>query len=148
MSANRPRYETGHDRNTEEEIITAWCDSFDYKGYRWRKLPGGYALIDFAILDPNGFVQGVAEVKDRPGWIAAYGNIFLNMQKARELYHYHLMGVPALFIVRAEGLIRYVRIHDGLKDWHICMKGRTDRRDPQDIEPCFLVPIDEFKVIT
>ena len=144
MSATRPRYETDHDRSMEETIITCWCAAFHY---RWQKLPGGYALIDFAILDAKGFVQGVAEVKDRPGWIAAYRNIFLNMQKARELYHYHLMGTPAIFVVQAEGEIRYVHVNERVKDWHISWKGRTDRGDAQDVEPCYLVPIDAFKVL-
>jgi len=144
MGEARPRYETSNDRSAEEAIINEWCDSL-CKGYRWQKMPGGYALIDFAIIDSNGFVRGVVEVKDRPSWIAAYRNIFLNMQKARELYHYYLMGTPALFIVRAEGIIRHVRIDDRLKDWHISWKGRTDRPDWQDLEPCYLVPIEAFK---
>jgi len=69
------------------------------------------------------------------------------MQKARELYHYHLMGTPAVFIVRADGHVRHVRVNDDIKDWHVCWKGRTDRNDWQDQEPCYLVPIELFKIL-
>jgi len=141
----RPIYETEQDRTAEEEIISRWCEHYKYD---WEKLPGGYTLIDFAIFKPSGPMQAVAEVKDRPGWKEAYGSVFLSMHKARELYLYFHMGTVAVFIVRTPGdKIRHVRIDERVKHWHIWWRGRTDRNDPQDLEPCIHIPINEFRTL-
>ena len=145
LMAGRPTYERERDRIAEEEIIIRWCEHYKFA---WEKLPGGYALIDFAIFKPSGPMEGVAEVKDRPGWKDQYGTVFLSLQKMRELYLYYEMGIPAVFIIRTHGtIIRHVRIDARVKDWSIWWAGRRDRDDPDDLEPCYHIPIDDFKTL-
>lgn len=137
-AAVRPRYETDADLASEKAIATAWGAKY---GAEPHKLPDGPRYsIDFWFTKGRVLVA-VAEVKDRRGWKLEYGTIILGLSKVKALYEYHLMGIPAYFIVRLIGSVYFIRIDDRIKDWVIDRMGRTDRGDKDDMEPCYHIPM-------
>lgn len=137
----RPHYETQASLKIELEIVTAWGKRMNAEP---RKLPSGPRYsIDFAMMRGEE-VAALAEIKDRPGWKYAYGNIFLGLSKVRELFLYERMGIKSFFVVRLYGhSIHHWRCTQSITD--VAWKGRTDRDDPKDQEPCVLIPISQFE---
>lgn len=141
---NRPRYETDQDLNVEWSIGVEFAKRMRSKP---KKLPlGARYSIDLGMFR-DGKMVAVAEVKDRPSWVPAFGDVILGLSKVRELYSYYKMTVPAFFVVRLEGTIHYAAIDKRIKDWHITWAGRDDRNDSQDVEPCIHIPYEAFKAI-
>jgi hypothetical protein len=137
----RPRYETATDLGHELHIAKTWAATYDAEV---RKLPEGARYwIDIGVFK-QGKMVAVAEVKDRPTWMLAYGSVILSLSKVRELYSYNEMGVPAYFVARLSGVIHHVKIDDRIKDWEIRWAGRTDRNDDMDQEPCVHIPHQYF----
>ena len=139
------RRETKEDRATEKEIITSWCDIF---GYSWEKIEGEYAAVDFKIIDTDGSLAAVAEVKDYRSWKEEYSSIFLDVGKAIALRAWHDWGIIAFYIVRTPGPILWqlrVKEHEG--KWPVVVTGRKDRNTPDDIRPAYQIPKGEFKIL-
>ena len=132
MAASRPTYETEGDRSSEQEIIDIFAAFIEATP---KKMPGHYPEIDFAMIR-NNRVVGLAEVKDRTGWKPEYKTVFLSMSKGMALFWYHLLGIPAVYVVRIAGMVHYTLINDRLKNMKPEWRGRTDRSDWEDIEPC------------
>jgi hypothetical protein len=138
---NRPRYETAEDLNHEFTIATEWAAQWNAT---IQKLPEGKRYFCDMGVFRDGNMVAIAEVKDRPAWKPSYGTVILGLSKVRDLYSYNKLSIPAYFVARLAGVIHYTRIDDRIADWHIHWSGRTDRNDPQDLEPCVHIPFEAF----
>jgi hypothetical protein len=142
---SRPIYETEKDRQAEMEIAqefvrAKWdCDIF--------KNPIQYR-VDFALLKPGNVVFAWAEIKTRPKYRKGdFSTYLLSLEKvirgkelARET------GKPAFLIVQWTDALGWMDFEDIRPDeWVIEIGGRSDRGDPQDQEPCLMIPIRFFK---
>ena len=134
---NRPRYETATDLDTEWLIGSEFANKFHCEP---RKLPEGMRYwADLALFRDDKLIV-LAEIKDRPGWKASYGDVFLGLSKVRELMAYTNMGVPSYFVARLDGVIHYVLINEKVARCDITWGGRTDRKDSKDVEPVVHIP--------
>jgi hypothetical protein len=140
----RPRYEAQGDRDSERDIADTFAQ---YCGGEAIKLPGAYADVDFAFIR-KGIIAGFFEVKDRTGWRPEYRTVFLSVAKARSMISYHQLGVNVCYVVRLRGIVYFQQITpEALAGVEIRWGGRTDRNDPQDSEPVFLLPVEHMKSI-
>lgn len=138
----RPLYETAVDVNNEQAVARDVESAFQCVLH---KLPIRYGL-DYALED-EGQIKAWAEVKVRSYTMQAIGNMggyLLSLGKwiaARALCE--STGLPFVLIVRATDGLYYAKF----KTFHaarIEMKGRHDRGDWQDIEPCVLIETGRF----
>lgn len=142
----RPLYETESDLNRESKIAefleTAWQCSF-------KKLSIKYAL-DFA-LTVDGKVKAFCEIKTRNytmNEIQSMGGYLLSIGKwtaAKQLCD--SSGLPFVLIVSAKDALYKGRFIDFKPD-DVLLRGRKDRNDWQDVEPCVLLKTNRFKRIT
>lgn len=139
----RPIYERDQDIKNENEVAAylsaAWgCD--------FVKLKISYGL-DFAIMK-DGAVVATAEIKCRNyDWAAInrFGGLMLSASKAHRAAEW--------FNNHRAPLVLAAKLTDGLfvatiQDWtayELKFTGRTDRADWQDMEPCCIIPMSEFK---
>ena len=142
----RPLYETDSDLNKESKIArfleVAWGCSF-------KKLPIRYAL-DFA-LTVDDTVKAFCEIKTRNysmKEIQSMGGYMLSIGKwmaAKQLSE--ASGLPFVLIVCTTDALYQGRFVSFKPD-SVSLKGRKDRNDWQDIEPCILLNANQFKRIT
>ena len=76
--------------------------------------------------------------------IKSMGGYMLSLHKLMAAKNLHeITGLPFLLYIKAtDGL--YYKLFKSFKAENICFGGRTDRGDPQDMEPCVLIDTDEF----
>ena len=142
----RPLYETASDLNRESKIAefleTAWGCSFN-------KLSIKYGL-DFAIT-VNDRVKAFCEIKTRNysmPEIANMGGYLLSIGKWMSAKHLsESSGLPFLLIVCATDALYQGRFTE-FKHNNVLLRGRKDRNDWQDIEPCVLLDTKRFKKLT
>lgn len=139
--SKRPHYLTASDLAIEKTIAVMFATAFNFVAC---KIPEGPRYSIDYCFKLGSYAYCVAEIKDRPKWKMSFGNVFLGASKVRELYSYSEMGLPALFIVRLLGLIYYTKIDERIHDWKTDFAGRTDRDDPNDEEPVYLIPFGAF----
>lgn len=139
----RPIYETAQDLKNENEVAAylsaAWgCD--------FVKLKISYGL-DFAIIKDDALVA-TAEIKCRnydSASIDRFGGLMLSASKAHRAAEW-LTNHGAPFVLAAkltDGL--FVATIEYWPAYKIEITGRRDRGDWQDIEPCCIIPMSEFK---
>ena len=139
----RPIYETAQDLKNESEVAAYLSSAW---GCNFVKLKISYG-IDFAIMK-NGAIVATAEIKCRNYDRAAidrFGGLMLSASKAHRAAEW-LTNHGAPFVLAA-------KLTDGLfvatiEDWtayELKFTGRTDRGDWQDVEPCCIIPMSEFK---
>jgi hypothetical protein len=137
----RPIYETPETLKNEREVADFLSGIW---GCEFVKLKISYGL-DFGIMK-DGDLVATAEIKCRnydSATIDALGGLMLSASKAHRAADWHVPFVLA------------VRLTDGLftasiQDWssyRIEITGRRDRGDWQDIEPCFIIPMDQFNKV-
>ena len=142
---SRPQYETGKDLDKEKQVSailgSAWSCTFI-------KMPIKYHL-DYAMLrDEN--IQGFCELKS-PNYALAdftrFGGFFISLDKfmsAKKLND--ATGLPCMIVLNALDGVWYTTFHDA-KLTSIKMKGRKDRGDWQDMEPCAVLDTSQFKIL-
>jgi|TARA_R110000822_G_scaffold253319_1_gene379825 hypothetical protein len=138
----RPLYETSADLAREKEIAS---DLERKWGCKFIKMPIRYHL-DF-VLVKNDVVVAYAELKTRNYSMEAIGKMggYLmsigKWQSAKSLSE--SSKVPFILIVKTlDGLYR-ARFDTFVPD-SVLVRGRTDRDDWQDIEPCVLLNVNKF----
>lgn len=127
------RHETQGDRDNELEIVQEFAAAF---GLTYDKLwhEGRYKM-DFALLKGSA-LKGLVEVKQRNN---AFSTIILDLSKAREMWDYHLKGIPTMFVVRIDGEIKYYKFVDETwllfkkVRWHLSNVRETDNGPVIDI---------------
>lgn len=135
----RPTYESGADLAAEQAAIGVAAQTW---GASYAKLPNQYR-VDFAVLR-NKSIVAWAEVKCRKHPHGQYPTLILSLAK-------HIAGVemerqtdkPFLVLARWQDRLGYIRPSQG--SYEVCIGGRTDRNDWQDIEPVVHYPIADFK---
>jgi hypothetical protein len=142
---SRPIYESKQDLDREKQLSTilseAWSCSFV-------KMPIKYHL-DYAMLRDEKIV-GFCEMKS-PNYSLAdfrrFGGFFISLDKF--MSSNKLNGttmLPCFIVLNALDGVWYASFHDA-KLTAIKMKGRKDRNDWQDMEPCVVLDTDQFKLL-
>lgn len=145
----RPFYETQNDREKEfkvaQSVATLW-------GYTALKLKPA-CEVDYALTLFDD-IKGVMEIKCRNysyDQLDRLGGYMLSCHKMSALRRWHTDFPIGIAIV--------IELTDGIYCWtiqsgiaierfsKIKMTGRKDRNDPQDIEPCVLIPMGKFRKI-
>ena len=118
---------------------------------RWRcrlvKLPRSYRVDFAAVRDGSERVVSWVEYKRRRMQWGQYPTIVLSLSKLMAMQEYESLGTPALFVVEDnDGDIRYYRVGvSGDYKGMLEIGGRTvQTRDPADVEPVVMIPIDRF----
>jgi hypothetical protein len=138
----RPKYETAYDlanETTAQEVIEA-----EFK-CKLHKLPVSYHA-DW-VATRNNKVVAVIEFKKRTVDKNRYATTFIFVDKwMNGIRLSDTMAVPfMLFIEWTDGLYWH---HVGSTPVEFTMGGRTDRGDPQDIQPSVHIPVTAFKKVT
>ena len=141
----RPLYETPEDRSNEMKV--AKLLSADW-GCDLSKLKIACA-IDFA-LTRGGKVAALMEVKCRKYSSQALdnlGGIILSAHKVQAGMRWaDTHGVKFIIALGLEDGIFFLSLNPGDKvdGFGLEIMGRKDRGDPQDMEPCVIIPIKRF----
>lgn len=138
----RPRYETREDLTREAELSRVASKKFNCT---FSKMPDRYGLDFCATRD--GRVVCFAEVKVRTTPFSMYQTYMISLGKvmaARNLAG--VTGLPSLLIVGWSDAWGQTRLD--IDPWvgSISVGGRTDRGDPQDIEPVVMIPMSAFSI--
>jgi hypothetical protein len=147
MNAKRPLYETQTNLDNEQGVAAVIAR-------RWNcvlvKLPIKYSL-DFALTRQNKVVS-FCEFKNRNytmQQIANMGGYTLGLNKwlnAQILCK--SIGVPFVLVVQTiDKKIWYSIFKDDFLNMPTYIKGRTDRNDWQDIEPCVMLDVSAFTLL-
>lgn len=132
----RPAYETAQDRSKEREVADTLQQLWHCE---FVKTPRFY-LFDYVIMRDSAAVA-FCEIKCRS---KRYDTLMLSLHKwTAGIQLSQMTGLP--FVVVAS-------VPEGIY-WHevkarpssIIVNGRRDRGDPDDVEPCVLLPYSDFK---
>lgn len=138
----RPTYETAGNRQAQTGAASEIEKYFDCE---MRPTPRMYQ-VDFVAMR-NGKPVAWIEFKERNysmERIKSLGGYMLSLHKliaAKNLNE--ITGLPFLLYIKTTDGI-YYKLFKSFKAKNICFGGRTDRGDPQDMEPCVLIDTDEF----
>ena len=138
----RPMYETKQDLNNEQEAAKVVERKFNCT---MSKLPIRYHL-DFVAKRGDKAVA-FCEVKTRNYTMAKIGQMggyLMSIGKwsaAKQLHD--ATGLPFILVVRTTDGIWYGSFKEFTPD-DVLVRGRTDRNDWQDIEPCVLINVAKF----
>lgn len=140
MARRRPQYETDPDRRRELEFSRTVEEKFKCS---FRKMPMQYGM-DFAMFHQKGLV-GYGEVKVRTNPVRQYPTYMLSMKKVHCANALHdLSGVPCFLFVRWTDRWGSVELNKIAGSVEVANGGRTDRGDPQDVEPVAYIPLSLF----
>jgi len=143
---SRPLYETSNDLSNEHNVALFLQDAWHCK---LTKMPIRYHL-DYVITKEGDTAVGFCEIKTRNysmDDITKMGGYLMSIGKwssAKQLYD--CSGLPFFLAVRTLDGIWYSKFTD-FKPSSVSVRGRTDRGDWQDIEPCVLLDTSMFKQI-
>ena len=148
----RPLYETAKDLKHEKEIAKKIEEALSW---RLHKLSKAY-FLDFIAFSKYPKTMGLVafiEVRKRNNHTNKYPTVILSLNKyLKGVFYAKTLGVKFLFVVQFhDGCFAYTYAEDADFEYkaleHIQIGGRTDRNDPQDVEPVIHIPIDKFKPI-
>ena len=142
---NRPFYESKDDIAREKAVA-------DWLGDRWsvavRKNPRHYA-VDYCAVR-NGAVVAWLEIKNRAytkDQIVKWGGYMMGASKVAGMAYLSAVSKkPAFLCVRLSGVV-YVMKYNPEAEYRTEYRGRTDRGDPDDMEPCLMFPMSEFRLL-
>ena len=138
----RKQHESPEDIIAERAALDRACKVWKCTA---EKLPIKYEL-DYLLLREK---RGVAwlEIKCRTNARLAYPTYMIALSKimaARRLFD--ASQLPSFLLIQWSDVCGYIR-NDSLLDFEIAFDGRTDRGDPDDIEPVALIPLGEFTLL-
>ena len=141
----RPLYESSDDLEREAELASMVEPVWKCK---FRKIPIQYRL-DYA-LERDGLIKAFCEIKIRKysmEKIDAMGGYKLSLAKWMSGKRLSKdTGLPFVILVgTTDGVWHWNNRAVPLLPLAISMWGRGDRNDPQDYEPCIVIPTSEFK---
>jgi len=141
---NRPLYETDADLARESGVVEAVEKAWKCT---MSKLPIRYHL-DYVFKRGDKAI-GFCEIKTRNYTmqkIGEMGGYLMSIGKwssAKQLSD--ASGLPFVLIAKTLDGVYYCSFQDEFKPDNILVRGRTDRDDWQDIEPCVLINANRFK---
>lgn len=136
----RPIYENDVSRATEREVV---ADVELMLNAKCVKLPISYR-VDYAITSDGKSVRAWAEIKGRN---RKYSTLLLAASKWVTMLNLsRATGMPSFLFVRWPEGICWARVTEAVPvEYEIA--GRTDRGDPDDIEPCAMIPVRVFTAL-
>ena len=144
----RPLYESSADLEREGSVAALLESEWSCKLV---KLGIKYSL-DFVITEQDtDKAIAFCEVKTRNytmAQIGKFGGYLLSLGKwsaAKELCTASCL--PFLLVVKTSDGLYYARFDDVFKPDAVHVRGRKDRGDDQDIEPCVLINVDRFTLV-
>lgn len=141
----RPLYETNETLSSEQGVIERLCQKW---GCDFSKLPIRYHL-DYVLMRGDKAVA-FCEVKTRNYEmlrIDELGGYLMSIGKWSAAKHIcDGTGLPFILAVKTLDGIWYAKFTEFKPD-DVLVRGRTDRGDWQDIEPCVLINCNRFKKI-
>jgi len=141
---SRPYYETNKDLDTEKQVSKVLSEAWNCKLV---KMPVKYHL-DYAMIRGESIV-GFSELKSPKYSLAQFngwGGFFISLDKFMSAQKLNAStGLPCMIILNATDGIWYTTFHDA-KINEFKVKGRQDRGDWQDMEPCVILDTDQFKL--
>ena len=138
----RPVYETDENLAQEKQVLALLCRHWECVS---EKMPLRYEL-DYLLIRRRKAVAWL-EIKVRTNNYGYYPSYMISLGKimaARRLTE--ATSLPSFLVVQWRDWKGYIRL-DNLEKFEISMGGRTDRGDPQDMEPVVLFPIGNFTEI-
>lgn len=136
----RPRYETSEDLTREDDFSRVVGKKFNCS---FSKMPDRYGL-DFC-LTRGGVATAFAEIKVRSNPRGKYPTYMISLSKVTSANVLNAStGLPCFLLVRWTDCWGYVRIDGMIAQGNVGIGGRTDRGDPQDMEPVYLIPMSSF----
>lgn len=106
-------------------------------------MPDRYGL-DFC-LTRDGVVTAFAEMKVRSNPRDRYPTYMIALSKVMSANSLNAAtGLPCFLLVRWTDCWGYVRVDGRIEHGSLGVGGRSDRGDPQDMEPVFLIPMSRF----
>tara|TARA_R100001163_G_scaffold63814_1_gene56569 strand:+ start:2322 stop:2771 length:450 start_codon:yes stop_codon:yes gene_type:complete len=146
------RYETEKDREIENEILTQAIEL--QPGCQWnaRKITGKNEWryhADFFVTDGGSKKSFFLEVKDRRTWNDSFDSVLLDVCKWRNLLSLSAAtGLPCVFMPRLAGKIFALTLsREIIPRANFVWIGRTDRNDPDDGQPCIMIPLNLFREV-
>lgn len=136
-------YETAETLRIEREAMEKAAKHW---GVVAEKLPKRYK-IDWLLKAPNN-KQGTAwaESKRRYNVRSKYPELMLSLAKWREGRQLSEdTGLPFLLLIEWDDGLFWMRAEI---NYPVGIGGRSDRGDPEDIEPMVFIPVDHFKRLT
>ena len=137
-----PAYETKANLLDEEHAISSWLSRHPKLTYA--KTPKFYPFDFYTMKD--GVAQSFVEVKVRRADVSKYGSLIVSLQKLAAIGQYtDLTGIPSIILLHDENGLHSWRLTPGYLS--VQRAGRTDRGDPNDMEPCVHIPFKAFHFI-
>lgn len=136
-----PRYETEGDRTKEEGALKIFCLNMNCV---YKKVTEIDDYSPDATFWRNDERVAVGEVKVRTCDRSKYKTYLISKAKIDSVFErWHPM--PFLLIVEwTDGIYWLIVTEVSKQHWVVEEGGRQDRGDPKDMEPCYLIPIEEF----
>jgi hypothetical protein len=139
--SDRPYYENEKDLTIEREVVTRICEKWKCEAH---KLPISY-FFDYGLTKSGSDQLGaVVEIKRRNVNKDTYPDIILSLNKVMKGREYQRMNIKPWFVVMFNDGIYFHRISAN-RPYYVGYGGRTDRSDPQDMEPVAHIPIEAFR---
>lgn len=137
----RPTYETEGDKNREAKVIDSLCAVWECNA---TKLPKFYKQ-DWALTSVGGTVRALVEVKCRTHPRERYPTLILSLEKwlALAMLSEHTNAKGILAVQFSDGI--FWMVAKPQPQWRIAIGGRTDRNDPDDVEPVVHIPTNSLK---
>ena len=141
---NRPTYETSADLERESAVIDRFKSKWNVEV---QKLPVRYYL-DY-VMHRGDKTLAFCEIKTRNvsiKKIEEWGGFILSLSKwisAKNIVD--STALPFILIYRTEDGDYYNKITDFTSHDGVYYRGRTDRNDWQDMEPCVMLDVNRFK---
>ena len=138
---SRPIYENEQSKADEARIILSFCEGvYTESGQEFTpiKLPMRHK-VDYALCSGDKTIRAFAEVKKRDIPSDKYREILLSFDKYDAMVRLTEYGFKCILVFEFHDGIFYVDVKN-IVDCKIGIGGRTDRNDPEDIEPCIFIP--------
>lgn len=135
--------EQAEDVEREAKVAAVVATEF---GWDLQKTPTFYKVDFFALRD--GKPKAWVEIKARHTIaLRKYPYLWLSLERVSALMQFAAdTNLPAFVVFGLSDGIYWHRLKVPMA-YRIEMGGRTDRNDPNDVEPCCCLPQDEFSVI-
>ena len=133
----RPTYESYNNVAEELQIASIFCEVF---GCKYEQFPPLHHLNGKFTV--GGRTVAVAEIKQRKNKRNTYPTLMISSAKCANGRSWaHKENVPFILLVKfTDGLFMTKITHKYAES----IGGRTDRNDPNDVERCSYIPVEQF----
>lgn len=149
MTKKRKIYETGYHKQGEriaQDKLVCWCSGKNAWGNVTAIAMPRLAGFDCIIRNEQECVVAIVEIKVRENASSKFSEYLISLRKILELKTRSLsMSTSGILLVQFTDCTMLLNVSKvDLSLLKVREGGRTDRGDPLDIEPCFLIPMSMF----